>query len=81
MIYEREQDGLWFEFELLDWSGDWRQLIAFVRQYKRHSFDDENNRWWIGEEHIDEFRDHVKHLIDDQIGYTYNNSDQEELNL
>ena len=67
MRIDRQQDGLYFELEGIDWKGDWRTLLEFVKSYKRYEYDEMNKRWWIGEENVIDFMALKRDLIDKYI--------------
>ncbi len=67
MIIDCQQNGLSFEFEEIDWKGDWQTLLEFVKAFDTWEYSPETNRWWIAEEHVEEFSQLKKQLIDNVI--------------
>lgn len=68
MIIDRQQDGLFFEIEQIDFKGgNWKKLLDCVKAFRRWEYDSDAKRWWICEEHVKEFFRLKKQLIDNKL--------------
>lgn len=70
MIINREQNGLFFQLEEVDWKGNWRELLNWVKSFQfkeQWEFDKMDNRWWICEELVDDFCEMKKKFIDEVL--------------